>query len=78
MHEPTTLLTVGRLADLAGIPIHRVRYLLLVRGLRPIARAGHSWVYGPDVLERLRAEVRGDEMQDKPSEEMLAERGRRP
>ena len=61
---PESLLTVGRLAELVGIPVHRVRYLIFARRLQPSARAGAAWVYGPDVLERLRAEVRGTERTD--------------
>lgn len=55
--DASRLLTVGELSRQLGVPVHRVRYLLLARGMRPTARAGQAWIYGREVLERLRLEM---------------------
>ena len=34
------LITVGRLAELLGVPIHRIEYILRSRNIQPCARAG--------------------------------------
>ena len=51
------LLTLGELSRRLGTPVHRVRYLLDARGLKPKAKAGNAWVYDEQVYERLRVEL---------------------
>lgn len=50
------LLTVGEIARRLDQPLHRIRYLIDARGVKPVAKAGHAWVYDQDALQRLGAE----------------------
>lgn len=52
------LLTVGVIASRIGVPIHRIEYLIVSRGIEPVARAGKLRVFNPGVVELLRSELR--------------------
>ena len=41
------LWTVGSIAEQAGVPRHRVEYLINSRGINPIGTAGHYRVFDP-------------------------------
>lgn len=47
------LLTVGELARRSGLPIHRVSYIIKSRKIKPLAKAGASWIYSEADLERI-------------------------
>ena len=51
------LLTIGELAARLGQPVHRLRYLLLSRDLKPEAKAGSALVYSETTLDLLRVEI---------------------
>ena len=40
--------TPGEIARLANVSEHRVQYLIRSRNLKPIGRAGHIRVFGPE------------------------------
>lgn len=50
-------LTVGKLAEACGCAIHKVEYLLLSRGIKPVMRAGNYRVFAPEVVDVLKAEL---------------------
>lgn len=62
-----SLLSIGELVSELGVPLHRIQYLLRSRGLKPTARAGNAFVYGPDTLARLQAELERRRRQDQKS-----------
>jgi len=41
----TSLLTVGELARVLGVPIHKVQYVLRTRAVKPSARVGNFRVF---------------------------------
>ena len=52
------LLTVGRMADLLDVPIHRVEYLLRTRThIKPIGVAGRVRLYNRAALAHMRHEL---------------------
>ena len=56
--SPPQLLTAGRIADVLGVPSHRVTYLLDSRpDLRPFAYAGRTRLYRHWHIARLRHEL---------------------
>lgn len=40
--------TVGTLSMLFNVPPHRVRYVIRSRRVKPVARYGNAWIYGPE------------------------------
>lgn len=56
--EAPRLRTPGVLAELLGVPLYRVDYLLRTRAhIRPAARAGRLRLYDSDALAMLRHEL---------------------
>lgn len=53
------LMTLGEIAKLAGVPVHRATFL--ARRYEPIARAGRFRVYSAGDVESMVAELRGGE-----------------
>lgn len=51
-------LTVGELAEKLDCPIHKVQYLLTTRRIDPIRRVGGYRIFSPEVVERLKPEIR--------------------
>jgi len=47
------LFTVGDLARRAGVPVHRVTYLIETRSILPIGRAGQSRVFSAAAAEQV-------------------------
>ena len=58
MAEIPRALTIGELSRLTGAPTHKVRYILMSRGLKPVARAGAALVYDEGTLQFVQAELR--------------------
>ena len=56
--ETSQALTVGEMARRIGCPVHRVRYVILSRGITPTAWAGVARIFSPEDFERIAAEVR--------------------
>lgn len=54
MDETKLLLSVGAIARALAVPVHRVRYLLDSRRIKPAARVGNAWGYPVEALERVR------------------------
>ncbi len=50
-------LTLGELARQLDCPIHRIKYLVQARRIEHVARAGNLRIFGPEVLNLLRAEL---------------------
>lgn len=50
-------LTVGRMANLLGQPIHRIQYLISSRSIEPVLRAGNLRVFSPETLDVLKKEL---------------------
>lgn len=58
MSAKPALLTVGRIATILGIPIHRVRFVLATRSdIEPTAFAGRTRLFDKRALARIRYEV---------------------
>jgi hypothetical protein len=51
------LLTVGVIAQKIRRPIHRVEYIIRVRGIRPIGRAGNARVFSKAAVDQIRSEL---------------------
>lgn len=51
------LLTLGIVAERAGVPIHKVQYYVRSRGIEPSARAGNLRVFDAGLVERVRREL---------------------
>lgn len=49
------LFTVGELARRAGVPVHRVTYVIETRGILPEGRAGQARVFSADAAEQVLA-----------------------
>lgn len=54
------LLTIGAIAEQAGLKIHQVTHFINSRRIRPVARAGRLRVFDETVVDRLRAELGSD------------------
>lgn len=48
-------LTIGKLAEAVGAPVHRVRYAIITRRIEPVGSAARAWLYGEDAVEQVRA-----------------------
>ena len=57
MDTDKRLLTLGIVAERAGVPIHRVQYFVRSRNIQPTARAGNLRVFDPRVIDRVRREL---------------------
>ena len=56
--EPPQLLTVGRIAELLGEPVHRIEYLLRTRNhIRPVGFAGRARLFNRKSLAHIRHEL---------------------
>ncbi|MCC5830903.1 MAG: hypothetical protein JJU36_15765 [Phycisphaeraceae bacterium] len=56
--SPPRLLTVGRMAEILGVPVSRVRYVLATRpDIRHCALAGIARLYDRQALARIRHEL---------------------
>lgn len=51
------LLTVGEIAARLHVPIHRVQYVVRVRGVSAAALAGRTRLFDNDALARVRHEI---------------------
>lgn len=49
------LFTVGDLARRAGVPVHRVTYVIETRGILPMGRAGQARVFSAAAAEQVLA-----------------------
>ncbi len=45
--------TVGELARRAGVPVHRVTYVIETRGILPVGRAGHARVFSAAAADQV-------------------------
>jgi DNA-binding transcriptional MerR regulator len=48
-------LTVGAIAARLGVPVHRVRYAITTRGIRPTCRASGYRLFAEDDVPRIAA-----------------------
>lgn len=48
---------VGEIARRAGVPVHRVTYVIESRGIAPQGRAGQARVFSDEAAERILAEL---------------------
>lgn len=55
--SPETLITIGSIAERLGVPVHRVRHVLVTRRIPPTAIAGGRHVFDGAVVDRVRAEI---------------------
>ena len=51
------LLTIGAIAEQAGLKIHQVTHFINSRRIEPSARAGRLRVFDQAVVDRIRAEL---------------------
>lgn len=54
MSAVASLPSIGAIARELGVQVHQVRYALVSRGIKPVAKAGNSHVYDPQAIEELR------------------------
>ena len=54
---PTSLPTVGTIAERLGQPIHRVEYVIKSREIEPCGRAGNARVFTEADVERIASEL---------------------
>jgi hypothetical protein len=59
----SAMLTVGKIADRLGVPVHRVEYVLRTRPIQPKGWAGNARVYDEDALAAIQAVFVGDREQ---------------
>ena len=52
------MFTVGELARRAGVPVHRVTYVIETRDIEPLGRAGQARVFGREAAEQVLEELR--------------------
>ena len=50
--------TIGEISRRTGYPIHRVRYVIESRGIRPASRAGIANVYTEADVQHIASELR--------------------
>lgn len=50
--------TVGEIASRAGVPVHRVTYVIDSRGIEPLGRAGQARVFSEEAAGAIAAELR--------------------
>ncbi len=56
--KPVQVLTIGKIAELTGEPIHRIAYILRTRPhIRERARAGRLRIFDEQGLEQIRREL---------------------
>lgn len=48
-----SLRTPGQIAKLLGVPLHRVQYAILSRGIKESSRAGQLRLFGLDAVEQI-------------------------
>lgn len=51
------MFTVGELARRAGVPVHRVTYVIETRGIEPLGRAGQARVFSQAAAEQVLQEL---------------------
>ena len=51
------MFTVGELARRAGVPVHRVTYVIETRGIEPLGRAGQARVFSQEAAEQVLQEL---------------------
>jgi hypothetical protein len=51
-------LTIGGIAQRIGLPVHRVQYAVLSRGIKPSFRIGRMKVFDESQVKRIEAECR--------------------
>ena len=51
------MFTVGELARRAGVPVHRVTYVIETRGIEPIGRAVQARVFSQEAAEQVLREL---------------------
>ena len=57
-YRPTQLRTVGVVAELLNVPVHRVEYVLRTRPfILPLAVAGRARLFGNDAIVMIRREL---------------------
>ena len=50
--------TVGEIARRLGVPVHRVEYVILTRGIEAQGRAGNARIFSAGDVKRIDAELR--------------------
>jgi hypothetical protein len=58
MSSETVLVTVGDIARRLGVPMHRVQYVILARGIKAAGRAGVLRLFDAEAVGRITAELR--------------------
>ncbi len=53
-----SLRTPGQIARDLSVPLHRVQYAILSRGIKPSSRAGMLRLFGPDAVEQIAEAIR--------------------
>ena len=51
------IVTVGEIARRAGVPVHRVTYVIESRRIAPIGRAGQARVFSEETAQAIVAEL---------------------
>jgi len=58
MNQYPELLTIGKIARMLDVPVHRIDYILRTRtDIKPLAVAGKTRLYDSEALRRIRYEV---------------------
>ena len=55
------LLTVGKLAEMTRLPVHKVQYVLRSREIHEVQRAGNARVFSAGTVDAIREAVQGME-----------------
>jgi hypothetical protein len=55
--QAAKLATTGRVAEILGVPKHRIEYIVRTRGIDPRAVAGIARRFDDDAIARIRHEI---------------------
>lgn len=58
MSESPVIHTVGTLAKLFNVPVHRILYVINTRGVQSLGVAGNARLYGEAAAQRIGSELR--------------------
>lgn len=53
MNDTSPLMTVGRVAEHLGVPLHRVEYAIVSRQVRPAGRAGNLRLFDAEGVRQI-------------------------